>query len=313
MPSESNSRKEVIIVTEDQVNEVFASENALGKKICVELELKAEKPFNDPRNSFAYVIRQLLDPENFRPPKTLEWRVDHTQYKNLSEKDAPFQVRESRARGLPKENYFFTKKTAVTLLPHDGVISLYGGDAIVMVFDLRRCRAKEWPGLAPESGKYTFANNAGTDGRGWLKGGTLFAPWTPIDKIRENNRDARAKKDVLRHNEMLVCLEGKQKGEGATALCAIGLHDNWDNVEWRLNAQYQRLLVLQHLNVDVPILFLSGNDARPMRFYTQEFQASDLQSALKKGKDSNEYQSAAAVIALQEKIERDYPVEPRAQ
>src|SRR3990167_5051992 len=261
----------------DEALQVVRDHNAFVKNIATVNPAK-ELPLAHPENSWGFLLFQLRDPENFRPPCKMSLDgVERTRYFNP--KTGEWRVRHvNPERGQQKPDAKFTKKTAVTLVPPSGRIKLYGTEhGIGILFDSNKCRIKD---------KYVFDKNIFSATRWWLSGvkGTLERSVT-LNDIRMQQIKAEQENKILEWNEILP---------GLSADAVIGIIVPKDDVLRRLSAQYRRLILRNVLQIDVPILIMTPDT--PVHEYTEEMQLKDLLDAEKYSIERIEYDFYQAIF-----------------
>lgn len=176
----------------------------------------------------------------------------------------------------------YTKKTSISLAPKDGIMAFFGGreDPIGFGFDLRLLHTK--------GEKYVFAKDAYTNQKWWWKWrytNSQYKAYTQkcltIQELRNINQVIRRKGDVPEHNEIMACLTAK-------ALTAVVVSK--DELKFRINAIFRKMIIKQKLGIDLPILMMgtlnmhyTANDPAVLtREYTVEEQIFDLYELSKK-------------------------------
>lgn len=277
------------IVTAAQALGIISDEKAFGKNIET-INPSVEPRFDDPKNSLGFLVRQLKDPENYRPARSVPDGADRTTYFNPQTGEW-LRRHVNPVKGAPKPGARFTKKTAVSLLPKDGrMIFFPQKNGIVLVFNSEQCHVKQ----------YIFDHNVRSNDRWWLrqpdpaKRTTALKRSTTLDAIRELQRDARRRNVTPLWNEILP-------GLSADAVIAVAVPK--DNLIRRLNAQYRRLLIRRELKIDVPLLIMTQQ--ADVHEYTKAMQLEDLMNAKKSdfGSIAREYYNA--IIALDPTLEID--------
>lgn len=240
---------------------------------------------------WAFLIKQLKDPENFRPakpipekasrrkiydPLTQEWvRFDFRRqgFQKLASVGQWHRRRVNPQKGMPKPGATYTKKTSVSLLPPNGRMRLFEQiHGVVLILDSERCKVKD---------RYIFDRNMITRDKPWYSGApsntigrsnaeAIDAAHTTLDGIRKQQIRAMERTEgsdqvVLKWNECQVDL-------CADAVIGIGVPQN--DLTRRLNAQYRQLLLLKHLGRDVPLFILTKEEE--ISEYTVFMQQTDL-------------------------------------
>ena len=269
-------------VTTTQALTIISNANAFAKNVET-INPSAEPRFDDPKNSWGFLVRQLQDPENYRPARSVPNGADRTTYFN-PETGEWLRRYVNPTKGAPKPGAVFTKKTAVSLLPQDGRMNFFSQkNGIVLVFDSAQCNVKQ----------YVFDHNITSNGRWWLrqpdpaKRVNALQRSTTLDAIRELHRAARRNNITPEWNEILP-------GLSADAVIAVAVPKN-DPIR-RLNAQYRRLLLRRELNIDVPLLIMTPE--ADVHEYAEAMQLEDLANAKASDSKSISRDFFNAIIAL---------------
>lgn len=222
----------------------------------------------DSERCFNHLVKQLETPESYRPTKTLPRNIYRHRLFNPKTGEWQYRPVEEQDRGGIKFTEY-TKKTALSLLPSDGVSKLFTpkhGFPLGFVFDLRQCNLKDE--------KYIFAANAETDKKWWLKQSGMDEATPPgtraltLTTLRERLTAARARHQVPEWNEVLAGLSKR-------ALKGLLIVNN--TLENRLLALDAKLKIMDRLKINVPLLIMTP--ATGTSVYTAEQQADDLRSA----------------------------------
>ncbi len=182
----------------------------------------------------------------------------------------------------------YTKKTGVSLAPEDGTMSFFVrdyDDVIGLGFDITM--------LDTKGERYVFKTDAYTNLKWWWiwrynvpKYNIHVQECVTLQQLRITNRDFRTHWDnnhrVPVHNEILACLTAK-------ALVAVIVSK--DNLSYRINAIFRKMIIKQKLGIDLPILMMGKLNSRTSpddpailtREYTVEDQIFDLYDLSTKG------------------------------
>ena len=209
---------------------------------------------NNDNQHWDFLFRQLEAPKKERPI------IVHTTHKK--EVFNPLtQKMEKRSASVKRGQLKLTpyiKKTALTLLPPDGKMTLFGQgiDNAGVVWDLTYCDVK--------NEKYTFPENANTvllKSQLWRN-----APQSiTIEGIRQQNDRAREIGRVLEHNEILAA----PSLQGLRAIFATANH-----CEARINALRIKLYINDTYQINLPLLIQNSN--QKIMAYTFPQQIADI-------------------------------------
>lgn len=182
--------------TAQEALEIIRNENAVVKTMSFSRR--------DDTN-LEFISNQLADPAKVRPCKKLESTVNRTQI--LDTKTGIWKTRTiNGSRGRPKpEDWEFTKKEAVSLLPSNANMELYQQDQhdIGFLFDVRQVYVKE---------KYVFRYNQATNQRWWLgpaDSSRTYQKTESLDSLRQYLRKNQNGHFPVAHTELLVGLSLK--------------------------------------------------------------------------------------------------------
>lgn len=232
-----------------------------------------------------FLIDQLLYPQLYRPVHNLEEKSDRTTIYNTE--TSQWTKREiTHPRGIFKETEY-TKKTATTLLTEDGYHTLFNpnGVNVGILMDINLCKI---PAHASGKPKYAFYTNAGTNSRWWIKGNQdkpSVVQTHTIEEIKKFNSDARKKKVVPTHNEIMAKLHRN---------AIRGIFTTKNTVTDRINALYIKLIFRETLNIDLPLLMITSNSS-PVE-YTQDQWCADLIAALKRDRNNPGHKLACKTL-----------------
>lgn len=201
----TQSRKPKRTITASQVDKLIAGESALVKTIVNSHD----------NNNWYFTLQQFRYPEIFRPIKLLSPFADRTLVVDTLSPKLEFKRRPIEGvRGRYKVTRF-SKETNTTLLPHDGVITLYTleQDPIGIGLNLKDCRfigerTREALHLPQDADTTTLAKRAfrvnATTNEKWHIYGQSFTRYqaVPIKQIQNQNRLARKKGQVLLWNDI---------------------------------------------------------------------------------------------------------------
>ena len=189
---------------------------------------------NDDNQHWDFIFRQLMNPEKERP--ILSHVADRNQVFNpLTQKVEirPASIQRGQLKPTP-----YIKKTALTLLPPDGKMVLFGQgiDNVGVLWDLTYCNVK--------NEKYTFLRNAYTS-RLKLKLWQDAPKSVTVEGIRQHNQRAREIGKVIEHNEILAA----PARQGLRAIFATNNH-----IDARINALRIKLYIDDTYHVNLPLL-----------------------------------------------------------
>ena len=278
-------RNPCVKINTQEALDLIKNEKALVKNISVNLTNE---------ESLNFVLKQIKDPQNFRPiPR------DFTRYNNLPEQNRneiynpirkEWEKRKAGARGRSKVTQH-TKKTSTSLLPRDGMMRLFNTNEqrVGLLFDYDLCKMR---GENAKDDKYIFKKNAVTDLRWWYQ--DKDATWlkgivkkiklffgkdehrekhlslvTTVADLRKDLREERGAGRIPEHNEILARLS-KNAFKGVFAPM---------NTEYcRLNTLLRKFQIKEMLDLDLPVLIITPN--RPAKAYDFNQQLQDLVTAL---------------------------------
>lgn len=259
----------------DQVLQVISSGNALVKTIC--------SPIGD-NQSWELLITQIADPRNCRIVREVDETKKDRSRVYIPSKDKWETRKVKNQRGAAKETPF-TKKTATTLLPPDGVIKLFQpsdpnlASNIGLIFDVKYCDLKD--------GKYVFDSNKNTHARWWIK--TRNRPEflhkvsksIPFSTLQAKLAETRKRKIIPEQNEILAGVS-QQSVIGIFIAEAAIIHDP---LAVRLHAIAKQEFIKKHLSKEVPIFIIDS--LNHIKEYTIEEQNRDINRALQSPKNIN--------------------------
>lgn len=272
-----------VTITAQETLAVIRNHRAFVKNIASDSPKKeSQLGWDSFDHHWAFLIKQLVDPQNFRPAKRVpknarrntvfdvkSGRWIRFEYRKTGQKSPTENQWGTRLinpqKGMPKPGATHAKKTSVSLFPPHGMMHLFPQkNGIVLILNSALCKVKE---------RYVFEWNMITNDKPWYRGAPthfsrsnkeeIQAAHTTLGEIRAKQLEAG--QDALRWNECQVdpCAE---------AVIGLGVPQN--NLTRRLNAQYRRLLLLKHLGRDVPLFILSPN--HPILEYAVSSQQEDL-------------------------------------
>lgn len=258
----------------------ITSHNALGKVIY---DMKAIPPAEDVFENlrWKYHIDDLADPNAWRKVQ----RTQNLKTKMLvwdpsanDGKGAAVQKPQKPVEELEKRNYSHTLKTAVSLLPPTGMVSLYTEAAEIVVgliYDIQKCQIKD---------KYIFSAHARTSGKWWRTPDDESPPMffelsasSQLAMSAQENKMYRATVDMLKqlskhgvggYNELLV-------GVSKESLVGVfySLKGKENQLLSRLTARARQRLVYKQLAIELPIFAIGQG----IKEYTDQEIKQDLE------------------------------------